>query len=207
MDGWLMDGLFALRLQVFLPQWLWSLHAPTTLVSWHCSTYCKWLRDSRGKFVISSQDQFEEQNTLQEQFAFRLRGSGPSTGLAVNAKNHFWKEIEMTFKVMENAWLCTCFPVVWIFHIQCSSIVTLLLVLVLFHISTCNLQPDADLRERLNLINGLQEVRAASLKRLSSVTEMPLCPIRIAGCSPKVMESHDELCCESKCKLMHLLIV
>ncbi len=130
MDGWLMDGLFALRLQVFLPQWLWSLHAPTTFVSWHCSTYCKWLRGSRGKFVISSQDQFEEQNMLQEQFAFRLRGSGPSTGLAVNAKNHFWKEIEMTFKVMENAWLCTCFPVVWIFHIQCSSIVTPLLVLV-----------------------------------------------------------------------------
>ena len=40
-------------------------------------------------------------------------------------------------------------------------------------------QPDADLRERLNLINGLQEVRAASLKRVSSVTEMPLCPIKI----------------------------
>ena len=152
-DGW-MDywQIVKFGLQVFL-QWLWSYHVQTTFVSRHCSTYCKWWEEGP----------FEEQNMLQEQFAFHLSFRA-SHWLSSKCEESFLKRQWTDFKVMENAWLCTCFPV-RIFHIQCRSFVVLLVIMLnIFHISTCNLQPDADLRERLNLINGLQEVRAASLK-------------------------------------------
>lgn len=117
-DGW-MDcwQIVKFGLQVFL-QWLWSYHVPTTFVSWHCSTYCKWFRDQGGRFVWGATDAaraicfpFEFQGlSLAHQYMRRI----------ISEKATKW--------VVENAWLCTCFPV-WIFHIQCRSFVVLLVII------------------------------------------------------------------------------